>query len=423
MQTLAKLIRLFICTVLVGSIGLILVYAIPTAVIYEHVKPAESIFSTQYTWERIIPGVETTRLDNYTAAIMLSEACYDSGEDPLRNAFSNYYYRPNNFDTDTSITPDKMLVEYLNEKKSGDPYRYSRYWHGYLVLLKPLLILFDYQGILLLNQLLQGLLAIALVTRCAQHGRSCVLAAICTLVFVSFFTTANVLQYSWVFYVAVGGSLIVLFHGNHFQTKRLWGCVFFLIGCITNYLDLLTYPLFTLCLPLLFSMQTFEESARRKVVHVFVCTAAWFVGFGIMWLSKWAISMIVIGNDPNLTERLMMRSSSTDNNGGLITYMDVLIRNITVYKNTFYAFALIATIALSIILSVKNSKGFSFHCITNAIPYLLIAVLPFIWAFATQNHMFIHFWMTYRIFAILPACFVLALATLFPQKNTPCSPE
>ena len=82
MRTFAKLICLLLSAVLVGSVCLVLVYAIPESLVIGHARTAKTVFENQYTWERMIPGAEATRLDNYTAAIMLSEACYESNENP-----------------------------------------------------------------------------------------------------------------------------------------------------------------------------------------------------------------------------------------------------------------------------------------------------------------------------------------------------
>lgn len=56
------------------------------------------------------------------------------------------------------------LIQYAWENKTPDQtVDYTRYWHGYLVWLKPLLLLMDYADLRMLNMMLQLLLLLTVI--------------------------------------------------------------------------------------------------------------------------------------------------------------------------------------------------------------------------------------------------------------------
>lgn len=61
------------------------------------------------------------------------------------------------------------------------------------------------------------------------------------------------LQFNSVFMVTFTAMLIIAYRNEKWKDKPLyiWGVFFLIIGAFTSYLDLLTYPLVTLGLPIL----------------------------------------------------------------------------------------------------------------------------------------------------------------------------
>ena len=79
-------------------------------------------------------------LDNVTDAIMLSEVVFPT-QNPIQDAMAvpRYAYKERN-------SPELSLMAYLNNDTSveREVVTYSRYWHGYLAILKPFFSLFDF---------------------------------------------------------------------------------------------------------------------------------------------------------------------------------------------------------------------------------------------------------------------------------------
>ena len=102
---------------------------------------------------------KSSKLDNYTDALMILTACYspESGDGAIKEAMANRRLQANGknpFQTlNTNFKKDNLVVK-----------EYSRYWHGYLVVLKPLLSKLNYSQIRKVNTFVQGGLLFVLIT-------------------------------------------------------------------------------------------------------------------------------------------------------------------------------------------------------------------------------------------------------------------
>lgn len=133
---------------------------------------------------------------------MITQAVYQS-EEPFYKAAMLSERKSNGKDQ-----PIESLREYLENLQSGEVVSYSRYWHGYLVVLKPLLAVMDYGKIRMLNLaaflLIQVLLLIGFLKRKLWRGLVAYTIALCSM-----FPMAipKSLQFSSMFYV---GSIVIL---------------------------------------------------------------------------------------------------------------------------------------------------------------------------------------------------------------------
>ena len=133
-QLLVNYIARIVMCVIVATTMLTIVYMIPVE--YIHNRLGESVGALDYegTYPVLYNWCVST-LDNYTDAIMLSEA-YSEGENPFVSALESNIYTCNDMD------PVQTLVHlFWKDLKYDSTYAYSRYWHGYLIILKPLLII------------------------------------------------------------------------------------------------------------------------------------------------------------------------------------------------------------------------------------------------------------------------------------------
>lgn len=166
------------------------------------------------------PGV----LDNSSDCIMLHTAMDDSEGGLLQRAMN-------------------MYSDY-----SG---YYSYYWHGYVSVLRPLCLLFNYSDIRTLNGMLQLLLLLLLAGTIEKKLGIYYLPLLVTSYFLLMPAALGfALQYSWVFYIGITTCMALLRHQSFFEKENRILYAFLVCGMLTSYFDLLTYPLFTWGFPM-----------------------------------------------------------------------------------------------------------------------------------------------------------------------------
>lgn len=185
--------------------------------------------------------------------------------------------------------------------------------------------------------------------------------------------------------------------------------VFFIcVGIVTNWLDLLTYPLLTLGMPLALLIVIARKNRKGAGVgFVLILSIAWGAGYGGMWLLKWLMASVVLNRDvcSEAVHQILFRSSSEF--GELhFTRADVIRKNLEVMLKMPYILLLLAVFigaGIRLFLIARHSReghqGWR-TIVRDGAPYLLIALMPFAWYYVLPNHSWIHFWFTYRNLAI-----------------------
>ena len=158
-------------------------------------------------------GFKLFQMDNYTDTIMLFEAAAMDETDPLTAMMRGTTYNVDNF---TSMQDD--LARYLDARETGsdlpddlEPFSYARYWHGYLIWLRPLLAFLTYGQIRLVQYgVLFVLLALVLARLWKQAGWRPALWFVLSQLAVSVFFVPRQVQFFTTFFLAYAGCAWVL---------------------------------------------------------------------------------------------------------------------------------------------------------------------------------------------------------------------
>lgn len=400
-----------------GILLLMLVYALPVDRMLINARASIEIFEREGPTHQTVAGYEATTLDNYTDAWMLRNAFYDGEESVLQKSLNVYYY---GYHEGQVSNVCESMITYLNGTEGYYRRSYARYWHGYLVLLKPLLCFFDYgdiRGILKLTELS------LLICLCILFERKKVtrfLPALAVTMFcIGFYEIGQSMQYSWVFLIAVTASIYILKKYPAMDDKM----VFLVIGMCTSYFDFLTYPIFTLGMPLVILLlcRYISEEEKGAIKAVVLNSIFWGVGYLGFWFEKWVLGSLL--TEENIfVDALGSIIERTGRNveEQPIGYVETVLENIRVLCKYPYVLAVLGGIVL-IFTDMRKSRLKVSKELTAA--YLLVTVFPFIWYAAAMNHSYVHAFMTYRdlgicIFAGL--CMIISLKEMSKneQKET-----
>lgn len=254
----------------------------------EHIT-SNVLSSCEYLKESTHQPLLPVRLirDNYTDSIMLFMAIEIDEKEPVKSILKNQWYTTGNF-----YTPNLDLYHYLTKGKEGmTEGTYPRYWHGYLVFLRPLLAITDYTTIRYLNYAIFSTLFLILIYLIRLHFSTGVLVAfIVSMLYASFFFIPQSIQYITTFYIAIIGSILAIKY-----PWKLWGmptltCLFLVLGASTSFADFLVTPIVTLGFPLIFILLRHDkEPATQQLKTTVLITCAWAFGYVGMWTAKWIL--------------------------------------------------------------------------------------------------------------------------------------
>lgn len=398
---LPKGILILVAGILFGYLALVMVYMIPTSRMEEHVKESRGILEEEGISNNLVDGYATTKLDNYSDALILNSAIYNGKESVWEKAAAIYQYRYGEKDYYDS------LIRYLNNESGVSRDSYERDWHGYLTYVKPLLVVMNYGDIRLLNMAVQMALVLYLVySMCKKNLGKYIPAFVMMLIFLTWQVLWFSIEYSALFYVFTLASIVVL-RKNDILIQKKWMPEFFLIiGMAVSYIDVLTYPMLTVGIPMIFLFMInadWSENIKNTIGNIATLSFWWLVGYGGMWTGKWIIASLVLKSNV-LKEAILMalyRMSQTSGETGVVvefTTGDVFVKNFSVFMKPVYIVSLLVFAIWIIRCLIAYGKNKSAN---SMIPYLIIMCMPIVWYVALGNHSYIHYWMTHRNIALI----------------------
>ncbi len=387
-----------------GTALMLWAYMLPTEPMRENVARSSSLFDLEGTYPELVKGYSYTRLDNFTDSIMLGAAIYD-GEEPLtEQAMQNFHI------DSMELPPVLALTNYANQVTAYEYYKvaYGRYWHGYLVPLKLLLLVFDYGDIRILNFFLQNFLlciVLGMLVRTEKKKYTpAYLAAVFTL---NPLTTALSLQFSAVYYIILISSLCMIRAGREGKAEDgRTDNLFFFTGMATSYFDFLTYPIAGAGILLVLYLNLQEGRIDKRQIKAGIKKLLlWGFGYGGMWAGKWLIGSLLTGTDffRNAWEQSLFRTSAEN-----CTRIGAVCKNIGVFLK--WPFLLVfLTMAFCYFMKFRKAnklRKFLWHKEKTAVcAYMAVACLPVGWLCIMTNHSWEHYWFTFRTFSV--TCFAV----------------
>lgn len=415
-------LKCFVClllSVLAGILLMTCVYILPTGRMLTQADRSLPIFENEGTSFCWAPEEKSARLDGYTDAIMMQIAVYIRDADPLKAAMQNDRMEF----TEGKLDPAGSLKQYVYGDRSGYVVDYARYWHGYLLFLKPLLLFFSLSDIRMMNAALQLILAAGvLLLAFRKRGLRLALPMGLALLVLNPVSTALSMQFSSIYYLTLLGLLIMLLTESW---DRSWGyLVFLFLGIGTAFFDFLTYPACAVgtCLALQALMS--RADGKTRLLKTVGSGAAWAFGYGGMWSGKWLAASLITGNSVmrDAVEQAQYRSGGevTAAEGGVsATFGAVLGRNLGVLANPAAAILVLALLGMLVWLLATKRCRFALE--RASLPSLAVAfAVPLVWYFLLRNHSLVHCWMTYR--NLSAAVFALSGGLCFGLKGNG-SPE
>ena len=246
-------------------------------------------------------------------------------------------------------------------------------------------------------------------------------AFLLSLPYLYYVTLYTSLSLSICYYIMCGAVLAQIRLHQKMENRGWYWEFFLLLGMATAYFDFLTYPLVTLGFPLCVFLYLSSDKPKTAFVKALAFILSWIIGYGGLWAMKWVVTDLLVGGNVIMDgwNTLFVRTGAAQGQNVLSGFLSVLKQNLSVYGNWgFYLFAMGIGLWLFSLLA-RCRKGFRMDGIKYMLPFLLPALLPFIWIFFTQNHSGQHWIYTCKIFAVS----AFALICAFGKGIEPVSHE
>lgn len=415
-----------LCT-LVFTLLLFLISFIPRSMIADNLSESTRILQEEGLYQNPRGSDQTWQSDNFTSAIMLNIMGTS-----LPGSMSDVLLAPRVAVGDSleDMSLNSLSVVADGADENAPIINYPRYWHGYEVLLKPLLVFFNINQIRQLALIATTTLSTILAVQFAQkRGIAASLSITVPLVGFNIVVVCQGLSLVMTFFVGLIASVLLG------ATKKWWLqdlraliVPAFLCGAITNYLDFLCTPLIALGLPLLtvvtycFDSENLGKSPFEVLKLCLVLSIAWACGYGLLWVTKWLLCTLVTGYDA-LGDAMGAASMRTSTSGGelsqSISRLDALKRNVNFafpwWSKVIILAGCIAALASLILLLRKKNHQERRIVISLTVGCAFIAMLPIVWYLALSQHSYVHTWFTYRNLMLCVNALLLYLSVAIPM--------
>ncbi|MCR5834605.1 MAG: hypothetical protein K6G55_08170 [Selenomonadaceae bacterium] len=393
-----------VLSIFIGTGLMIFVYSIPNDKAIKNVREAIPLYEREGTY----PSwglAEHTKLDNFTDAIMLLEVVHPQSGSVIESALLNPRY---------GMTHDEEPVEALKSVLRGETstlteLNYPRYWHGYLLILKPMLTATSVNHVRMLMAYVDFILfVVVLLLFRNELGTKFAVAFAAAVMVLNLVSLSMSFQFSSIFVVTMIALIIMLTKNNLMFDGDLYPYFFAAIGIIIAFTDFLTYPIFSVAMMLTVWYVLNRRkllSEKLSVVLKFMTSLliSWGIGYVGMWSGKWIAAQILTGENVlmNAVHQVSVYtqvSNDLTQVGWQITSFGAIQRNIAVVGHGTIRIFIFAAILTFIFMLIKRRREILFTA-RKILPYVFPAALPFIWYAVAAGHSSIHAFFTYRSLA------------------------
>ena len=223
----------------------------------------------------------------------------------------------------------------MHGENIADSFEYARYWHGYLIFLRPLLVIMDYQGIRILMQVITIILMIVMLGLIAKKIKwQIAVMFLIGFLSIDIFIAARAFNAICVFIIAIVSTIFILLKKD---SEKNIAINFFVIGSVTSFIDLLTTPLVTLGIPIIVYLLLIQKNGKNLkecLIELVKICLMWGIGYGLTWATKWILVQLMY-NRPIIQNALTQAQVRTVTNKTTFLNMMINIGNFLSYEVIF----------------------------------------------------------------------------------------
>ncbi len=362
-------------------------------------------------WE----GTDASRIDHYADCVLLGIAWQYDDSAPLTSVMESSYYH--NEDKGEAINLRDAVTSDLSANKE-----YLRYWHGSILLVRPLLTIMTIRGIYVLFAVILALLLLILLFFLIRSGDILSAAGLMLGMVLTFsWFVPFCLEYIWVYLIMLGASVAVVLMKDDVRPLIV---TLMVCGILTAFMDFLTAETLTLTIPLLLGINKLRRSgtSERDLIKGTACSAiGWVAGYGGMMGLKWILASIVLG----INSLEYVTGNLAERTNGLVLSENYFSFFGPIKANTGcmipFCFGTAGIILGIIVLLGCIYSGYVYRRGTAiraaVIIYALTGLIPFVRFMVIRNHSVLHYFFTFRALMAFVLAVILIMGELLRKKG------
>lgn len=391
--------RYFVALLLILGLGctfLLLTGLISQDAVFSNIQlSAGQLQQEGYNTELLVRNDETYQLDNFTEARILMMSLYMNA----RHSPATVLICPTYEGDDVPIEALLDIAD-TGVQTPADTY-FPAEVNGIRGVIRLLLAVMNLRQIRRLVMWVVLLLVVANVITLRRQFSS----LIAILFAVSFLCMNPVvvmssIQYSACFIIAMVAMLCMPYVG---RWKKYTPCfVFFLIGGLTQFFDVYTYPIITFGLPMLVLLMTCQRDGSYlrfldSLKFVGRCLGTWLIAYGAVWLAKVGLTNLLTDFDAwgagmgMLAGELTIASLAAPFQAVYAT-----VRNVVTIESAVCLILLMVAWSFFLDLRPQRKAGWQ-----QAWIYLVVAALPLITIMGKADHTLTHAYYEYRSLVVM----------------------
>lgn len=413
-KKVSKALLILAFCIALGTAAMISVYSLPTDEMIRHVKQSQPMLTNEARVDAWAYNLIYTQPDNYTDSAMLLAALSSPYDSPVESALLN----PLVVDATSNLDPEYNLNKLLDgENRAGFIYNYFRYWHGYLLFLKPMLLFFNVSDIKVIAMMLQFFLIAGTLSMLKKENTVLATLFAVVVLFINPITTAISFQLASIFNISLLTMIIMLKYRVFFNARQCWWILFLLDGVAVAFFDFLTYPMAAIGLPLITLLLIDGGTLKENIIRIAGNSFAWLFGYAGMWAGKFAITALAAGTASFKEgwDNVLIRTDT-----GKLAFGDCMRVVFYVINNRpMYFLALVCVVMVGVFAFVnkadvvQNAKNNS----AEIISFFLVGLYPIVWYFVLRNHTYVHPNLEYRELSVTVWAVLAIAAKLVTGKR------
>ena len=293
--------------------------------------------------------------------------------------------------------PIKSLIEMnchvYGYIQKGDIYsggEYARYWHGPVILIRPLSIFFTYKGIDIIIGIIFLLLLFILFRKLWLESKLLSISFLLTCIGFTFYVLPISVEYMMVPIISMIGSILII-NMYHKDNKNL-DILFLVMGMLSAFFDFLTIETLSITLPLfIYIFLCMKDKKEIKFSKFVLYCFLWIIGYALTFGTKWLLDIIHFGKIfiENISYHAGIRFYDASEQKTFAIAMREVFDYIFPFINKYIKYVMIGIFILNFIFLVDKKKN---------IYLLLICLIPIVRFMVLYTHSILVIGFTYRSF-------------------------